>query len=434
MNRLQLGDQVPYEFFEPQVGRFWLWLGRLYSRRFFLPKQQKVMGVEASGLDALLPLFAKGDGVLIAPNHPDHADCGVMLELGRRAGRAFYFMAAYQIFRGHAGMARFMLPRVGAFPVDREGADLRAFKTAVDILARGGDPLVIFPEGEIYHVCDHLTPIREGAAAVATTAAKRSAEAGRTVWVVPTAIKYRFLDGEDPIPALGATMDRLESWFTWWPRRGHALVDRIYAYAEGMLGLKELEYFGAAQSGTIKGRIVALRDAILDRLEDRHFGKRRADPVPLRVKELRRACLEGLADASTNPESADALRADLNDVFVAVQLYSYPGDYLHQGPTVERVAETIMKFEQDIVGADPSPPAARRAIVAFGEPIDVRARMAAHDRPRKAVASITADLESRIQSMLDAIGPGRPLEGPASARSPIVPRLRPAPPDPVLAR
>ena len=53
-------------------------------------------------------------------------------------------MAAYQIF---TGMARWVLPRVGVFSIDREGADLSAFKAAVNLLAEGKHPLVIFPEG-----------------------------------------------------------------------------------------------------------------------------------------------------------------------------------------------------------------------------------------------------------------------------------------------
>jgi 1-acyl-sn-glycerol-3-phosphate acyltransferase len=424
VERLRLADQLPYEFIEPKVGGFWLWVGRLYARRVLLKKQQCVWEVEAIGLDILRPLLNGGDGVLIAPNHSDHADCGVMLDIGGRVNRPFYFMAAYQIFTGHAGMARFMLPRVGAFPVDREGADLRAFKTGVEILARGKDPLVIFPEGEIYHLCDRLTPLREGAAVVATTAAKRLADRGKTVWVVPMALKYRFLDGHDPMPNLLAAMDRLESQFTWNPRTEHALVDRIYSYAEGMLGLKEMEYFGAARTGPIKGRMVALRDAILDGLEDRHCGKRRADMVPVRVKELRRVCLEKLA-AATTPEQADGLRRDLNDVFVAVQLFTYPGGDLRDRPTVERVAETLMKFEQDVIGTqEPPVPAPRRAIAKFGDPIDVRERMSAHAKPRQAAGAITVELESRIRSLMDSIGPGRPYEAPA--RPPIVPRLDPA--------
>ena len=107
---------------------------------------------------------------------------------------------------------------------------------------------MIFPEGEIYFLADRLTPLREGAAALAATAAKRLAKRGKTVWVVPVGIKYRFLDGHDPTPAFASVMDRLEDRFTWRPRPDRPLVERIYRYAEGMLGLKELEYLGRGPS------------------------------------------------------------------------------------------------------------------------------------------------------------------------------------------
>ena len=129
MNRLQLADQLPYQFVEPKVGAFWLWLGRLYARRHYLPNVMKVATIEVRGLDTLRPLLDAGDGVLIAPNHPDHADAAVMLDVGGRAGHPFYFMAAYQVVQGNGRIGRFLLPRVGAFPVDREGSDLKAFKT-----------------------------------------------------------------------------------------------------------------------------------------------------------------------------------------------------------------------------------------------------------------------------------------------------------------
>ena len=422
MDRLLLREGIAYEFIPPRVGRFWLWLGRLYARKVYL-KQHRVASVEVEGLEHFAPLLGRGDGVMITPNHPDHADSGVMLELGRTLGRVLYFMAAYQIFQINGRAGRFLLPRVGAFPVDREGADLRAFKTAVEILGKGQDPLVIFPEGEIYHVNDRLTPIREGAAAVATSAAKRAGERGKTVWIVPMGIKYRFLDGADPMPALQQTMARLESRFGWWPRHENGLVDRIHAYAEAMLGLKEMELLGATRPGTIKERICSLRDALLDSLEDRHFGKRRDDTVPVRVKEIRHACLEKLADPATTPECAAMLRRDLYDVFLAVQLFSYRGDYLREAPTVERIAETLTKFEQDVLAIEPKPYATRRAVVRLGEPIDVRERMAGFARPRQAAGAITTELESRMQAVLDAIGPGRPVPDSAEPAVPILPRL-----------
>jgi hypothetical protein len=151
----------------------------------------------------------------------------------------------------------------------------------------------------------------------------------------------------------------------------------------------------------------------LNGLEDRHFGERRAqDAVPSRVNELRRRCVAVLKGPGTPPETAAQLRRDLNDVFVAVQLFSYPGDYLREDPTVERVSEVLMKFEEDVLGSEVGAPhGPRRAVLKLGEPIDVAARLKAGGKLKAVVGALTTELEGRIQALLDAIGPGRPLEG-----------------------
>ena len=85
----------------------------------------------------------------------------------------------------------------GCFSVDREGTDMKAFRQATEVLQNSPHPLVIFPEGEVYHLNERTTPFREGAAAIALSAAKR---AKRDVVCVPCAIKYEYL--EDPRPNL----------------------------------------------------------------------------------------------------------------------------------------------------------------------------------------------------------------------------------------
>ena len=42
-----------------------------------------------------------------------------------------------------------------------------------------------------------------------------------------------------------------------------------------------------------------------------------------------------------------------------MQLYSYPGDYARAAPTVERFAEILMKFEEDVLGVEYGTRAAR---------------------------------------------------------------------------
>lgn len=413
MNRQPLTDELPYRFVRPRLAPACLWAARRIMPRL-MRRDQKVEEVIIEGDAALRDRLGRGDGVLLCPNHTDHADSHLMFALSHRVGLPFYYMIAYQILRGARG---WFLPRVGAFPVDREGADLTAFKTGVDLLARGANPLVVFPEGEIHHLGDRVTPLREGALALATTAARRAGARGATIWLVPVAIKYRYRAAGDAVPALHEAMDALERRANWRVDRDRPLVARIYRYAEAMMALKEIEYLGAARSGPLPGRLAGLREHLLGRIEARRLpGPRRrgageAD-VPERVKEVRRACLDALAGPAATDADRRSARADLHDAFVAFQTFSYPGDYLRNEPTVERAAETLMKFEEDFLGRhEVAPHAPRRAIVRVGEPVDVGARLAAFARPRQAVGVMTAELEQNLQALLDAIGPGSPLPG-----------------------
>ncbi len=409
MNRAPLPDQLPYRFQAPRLSPFWVSTSRLLVR-YLQRRVQWLREFEFSGLDHLRPLIGRGDGILITPNHPDFSDPGVMFEMSRRVGRSFCYMAAYQVFAGNAGLRRFLLPRLGVFPVDREGADRASYSAGLDILAKAQHPLIIFPEGEIYHLADRLTPLREGAAAMAVSASKKLVAQGKTVWIVPAAIKYRFLDGYDPLPDLHELMDDLEARFTWSVVPGRSLMDRMYRYAEGLLTLKELEYLDAPRGGPLKGRIGDLLAHILDGMEGRYQIAHRDEPAPVRVKELRRACLKGLADPQTTPDQKSKLRRDLDDLFLAIQLFSYPGDYVRECPTVERLAEILTKFEQDALRVNqPAPRSPRKAVVRLGEPINVGCRLVPKARSHGLASCLTAELETRIQSLLDEIGPGRPL-------------------------
>ncbi|HSH09197.1 MAG TPA: lysophospholipid acyltransferase family protein, partial [Oceanipulchritudo sp.] len=111
--------------------------------------------VEISGEEALTRLAKAGHSVLVAPNHADHADPGLLVTVGRRCGIAFHFMAAREGFEANR-LNCWVLQRGGAFSVNREGADMAAIKMAINVLQAGRFPLVIFPEGEIYHHMEEL--------------------------------------------------------------------------------------------------------------------------------------------------------------------------------------------------------------------------------------------------------------------------------------
>jgi 1-acyl-sn-glycerol-3-phosphate acyltransferase len=283
----------------------------------------------------------------------------------------------------------------GCFSIDRERADVQAFKQAVDILRDSPFPLVVFPEGDIYHTNDRLTPFRDGAAAIALSAARKTQ---RPIVCVPCALKYWYLD--DPTPQLQRLMTRLEDRLLWRPRPDLPLAARIYRLAEGVLILKEAEYLGRPQEGPIPARTARLMDAILSRLEDRHLGGYyRPGTVPERVKELRRHIIEQLEQPDLAGDGRHLLAEDMEDLFFVTQLFSYPGDYVAEKPTIERIAETLDKFEEDILKADyPAVRGRRRVVVRFGTPLPVTAQ-----REKNATEQLTETLEQQVQRLLDGL-------------------------------
>jgi 1-acyl-sn-glycerol-3-phosphate acyltransferase len=347
--------------------------------------QHKIAAVEVRGGEHLESARRLGGGVLVTSNHFGYAD---VFAIAEALDRPFYSLAAWQVLGTADPLKRWLLRRHGVFTVDRDGQDLRAFRQGVEILRSSDHPLVIFPEGEMYHVNDRVMPFEEGAAAIALAAARRG---DRPVVCLPCAVKYAHIG--DPTPLLLRLMDRLEARFSWRPEPGRPLEERIYRFAEGALSLKELEYLGKAGSGPLPGRIAALADAVLRGVEGRCGLDGGNRPIPARVKVLRRAIRERMA---SGPGQGPVSR-DLDDVHLALQLYTYPGDYVAQRPTIDRIAETLDKLEEDVFGIPLAPARGlRRVTISFGEPIAVGPEV--RDK-----ATLTELLERRVQGLIDAI-------------------------------
>src|SRR5439155_11611648 len=161
-----------------------------------------------------------------------------------------------------------------------------------------------------------------------------------------------------------------------------------------------LEYLGQPQCGPLKERTLRLADAVLARLEARHKVPHKGGIIPERVKEVRRAVIKAMEQDGQAAEVKEQLAADMDDLFFVIQLFSYPGDYVAEQPTIERIAETLDKFEEDVLHADyPGVRGTRRAIARFGEPIPVP-----KEREGKGAVEQWTDLvESRVQQLLDQI-------------------------------
>jgi hypothetical protein len=162
-----------------------------------------------------------------------------------------------------------------------------------------------------------------------------------------------------------------------------------------LLALKEVEYFGAAQPGSIAERLQRLIDRILVPLENEWVKGRREKEIVGRVKLLRFAIVPEMATGALGEAELQRRWQHLADVYLAQQLSFYPPDYLAADPTPERILETVERFDEDLTDhARVHLP--MRAVVTIGEAIEVspeRARGADGDPLMNAI-------RERIETML----------------------------------
>ncbi len=364
----------PPRWWSPRISSRWVRIWRPAHVREQRVRQ-RLVHIETIGAEHVQAAAARGDGVLITPHHASHADCFSLYGAGDALGMPFYVMVAWQVFQRSGWLRQLSLRHHGGFSVDREGMDMNAVRQAREVLQSAPYPLVIFPEGEVYHVNDRVTPFRDGPAASAWMAAKKSQ---RRIVCIPCAMKYWYV--QDPTPDLLALMDRLERAVYWRPRPDLMLPQWIYHLAEGLLALKEIEF-------------------LLSRVEAQYDIAGVAKTVPERVKAARREIIRRLDEMPTGALGIEQLTNHLDDMFLVVQAYSYPGNYVAERPSIERIAETLDKFEEDVLGVRTATIHGKRRVrVVFGEPLSVVTEGGA----RMSLSRMTTLLEQRVQELLDA--------------------------------
>lgn len=370
------------------------WLTQLtaFFRRRKARQECQLTTIDIQRAEIVRQAVADGQGVLITPNHPTHADAYTLYAAADACGFPFYCMATWHVFDTQRRIGQWLLQKHGVFSVDREGTDVEALKTARDILQNRKHPLVIFPEGEVYHTNDRVTPFREGAAAIALFAARK---AKRPLVCIPAALKYRYR--QDPMNELLEVMDRLEQSIHWRPRPEQDISQRIYELGSALMSLKELEFLGGVQVGSLPERTAKLADFILCRHEKELGLSAGLSTVPERVKAVRGVTLNTLEEVTNDAASTKLLDDRLDDMFLVVQLFSYPGDYVAEKPSIERVAETIDKLEEDVLHQYSATVRSERSVcMRFGDAIEVSS-----EKKKNAVHDLTDRLHQSVQVMID---------------------------------
>lgn len=391
--------QKPYQFIPPHRGHWWPTLiQRLRLIDRWLRKTHGIVQYECRHVDRLRESLDAGHGILLTPNHCCPSDPIVMGFPAREARTHVFAMASWHLFN-QDWFTRYAIRKMGAFSVNREGIDRQAINTAINILETASRPLILFPEGATTRTNDTLHDMLDGVAFIARTAAKRRARShdGGKVVLHPVAIKYFLLSDLDE--AVNESLAVIEHRLTWPEGSDMSVMDRIIRVGRGLLALKEIEYFGKPRQGSTHDRCAELIQCLLSPLEQRWLGSSRTDEgVVPRVKALRMAIVPDMVKNELGPEDHQQRWQDLGDIYLAQQISCYPPDYLTELPSVDRLHETVQRFEEDVTDTV-QPRGEMKVVLEIGEAIEVDPQ-----RDRNAETDpLMERIRSEVQAMLDRL-------------------------------
>jgi 1-acyl-sn-glycerol-3-phosphate acyltransferase len=397
--------EKPYEFIPPYRGTFWPAVFRgVRIHDYYLRKSEGVVAHEVRHIERLRASLDAGHGILITPNHPRTADPLALGWLTVEAPCHFYVMASWHLFN-RTRLYAWAIRAMGGFSVNREGVDRQAINTAIEFLAEGKRPLIIFPEGATSRTADHLQALLDGVAFIARAAAKKRAKQsppGKVV-VHPVAVKY-FFNG-DIRKVADDVLTEIEHRLTWQPQRSLPLLQRILKVGSALLSLKEIEYFGEPQTGEFAERLARLINRLLGPLEQEIFGMVQIGAAVPRVRNLRSRILPDMVAGKLSAGQRARRWQQLADIYLAQQLATYPPAYLTRA-SVDRILEIIEKYEEDITDK------ARlhgnlKVVLEIGEPVEVLP-----ERQRgMSVDPLMVEIQRSLQTMIDRLAEESPLLG-----------------------
>ena len=132
------------------------------------------------------------------------------------------------------------------------------------------------------------------------------------------------------------------------------------------------------------------------------------------VKALRMKIMPDMVRNELEPAERQRRWRQLADIYLAQQISNYPPDYL-QHQTVDRLLETIERFEEDLTD-QVRVHGHLHAIIEVGAALPV----SAHRDRRAEVDPLMVEIEQRLQQMLDRLAHESPLYIPAATPGPSV--------------
>lgn len=401
---LEFSDQ-PYQYFPPEPHRGVQKVIRYLNRKICLPgPTHRISGLEVTGNSALHEIRSSpGSKVIFTPNHSTRSDPHILTESTRRIGFPCVFMAAYDVFL-RSKSHRYILQKSGSFSVNRDAPDRRAIQQAIDTLQSPDASLTIFPEGNVWYQNDRIHPFLPGAAFIAFRSLRKVEPNAGPLWIVPTSVKATFIK-DDSLLIRNELRGFCKAQKIEVPD-DLSPIDLVTHIGVELLKRKTGEDFDESNpqihvDNILKGLSADMEIELEpDRAFFDHFSR-------LRSKIHSYLANEDKHDISLLEKARDWNKKAM----LAAKIYAYTDGYLADNPTVDRFGERVTNLIEDYSGVLAKPLSRRHVHVRFHDPVQVNDYIKKNGSRSDAVKSLTATLESTVQSGIDQFNQANPWAG-----------------------
>jgi hypothetical protein len=338
--------------------------------------------------------------MVLLPNHPTFYDWVAVFLLSAQVRQAFYYLAAYERFRGLGGWC---LQRMGAYSIRRGLGDRPSVAKTMELIMQPDCRLVIFPEGGCSFQNDTVMPFRAGAIQVAFQSMNRLVRQGEAVpdlYVVPLSLKYHYTG--DMAPVLHTTLTRLERTLQL-PSTG-TNYERLRAIANRVLADLERDYDLYSEVTAQlpwNDRIAALRNHVLQSCEQT-LG---ITPSPNDLARERVYRIQYTLESQAESFTGDAFWTYNRIHIAAARLLNFDAiydGYVADHPTPERFLDTLTRLERAVFRIDqPLPKGHRRVRIRVGDPVNLKDYFPQYQGDRSATVNrLTEELRQQVQTNL----------------------------------
>ncbi len=381
----------------------------------YLLSQRGVVGVDYDPADLERLRALEGSRILLTPNHPTNTEPLLMFHLSCIVRQPFFFMATRDAFDALWGLGGKVMSWLGAFSVMRGAVDRASYRAARELLKQPKAKLVVFPEGEVYSQNDTLLPFNSGIFQLAFWAQEDVVKAGRdeALYLLPVALKYYYV--EDIAPEVEASLKRLADFTGAGVEPGDDTYTRLRKIGQAMLHSLEREYRitpDPNETEDLTTRLDAVKEAILVRVAAAAgVALPKGGTLPERMRNLIHVVETVTRDEPTDKSPYDTeLRRQqrerakplLNDLRRLANWIAIYDGYVKANPTLERLADTLVRFERECFGVERLN-GRRRCRIRLGEPLDLRECWPAYEKSRRTeLVRVTREIESRVAALLGA--------------------------------